>query len=149
MNNNKGITLMSLVLYVAVMVIVIGVMGAILSDFYNNNNTMQEDTEDILKFNKFNTYFLKEIKSFGNAVDSIDEDGNYILFTSGNSVSFSNNKVYYNTKEICNGVESINIAFRKFQNDEGEEIEDKTIIDINFKLKKFNKVISYKIEDIY
>ena len=149
MRNNKGITLMSLVLYIAVMVIVIGVMSAILSDFYNNNNTMQEDTEDILEFNKFNTYFLKEIKSFGNSVDSIDEDGNYILFTSGNSFSFSNNKIYYNTKEICNGVESVNIAFRKSQNDEGEEIEDKTIIDINFKLKKFNKVISYTIEDIY
>ena len=149
MNNNKGITLMSLVLYVAVMVIVIGVMGAILSDFYNNNNTMQEDTEDILEFNKFNTYFLKEIKAFGNSVDNIDEDGKYILFTSGNSFSFSNNKIYFNTKEICNGVEDINISFGKSKNEEGIEVEEKTLISINLIFKNFTKNINYKIEDIY
>ena len=96
MKSNKGITLVSLVIYVIVMIIVIGVMGAVSSNFYKNTNSMQVDTEEILEFNKFNTYFLKEIKAPKNTVDTIGNEGEYILFESGNSFSFSNNIIYYN-----------------------------------------------------
>ena len=59
MRKENGITLISLLVYVTVMIIVIGALNIIINEFYNNNNTIQEGTEEILEFNKFNTYFLK------------------------------------------------------------------------------------------
>lgn len=144
MKSDIGITLMALVIYVIVMMIVIGVMSAILNNFYNNTNNMQADTEDILEFNNFNTYFLKEIKSAGNSVDSIDNEKKYILFTSGNSFSFSNGEVYYNDIEICKGIKKFEIL----QGKNGNGL-DKDIIYVTLGFKNFTKSINYKIEEIY
>ena len=58
MKEQKGITLVSLIIYIVVMIIVIAVMGTIVKQFYENTNEVQQDTEDILEFNKFNTYFI-------------------------------------------------------------------------------------------
>ena len=105
---------------------------------------MQADTEDILEFNNFNTYFLKEIKSAGNSVDSIDNEKKYILFTSGNSFSFSNGEVYYNDIEICKGIKKFEIL----QGKNGNGL-DKDIIYVTLGFKNFTKSINYKIEEIY
>ena len=142
MKSQKGITLVSLVVYVIVMMIVLGVIGTIITNFYQNTDTIQADTEDIVQFNKFNTYFLKQIKSKGNTVDSITD--NYILFKSGNSFSFTNNKIYYNDIQICNGVQEFTILSGK----NGDGI-DKSIVFVNINFENFTKAMNYKIEEIY
>jgi len=142
MKNQKGITLVSLVIYVIVMLIVIGVMSSIINNFYKNTDAIQGNVEEVVEFNKFNNYFLKEVKTRNNTVDNISE--NYILFTSGNSFSISNNIIYYNNVEICNGVQSMEITLGK----NGDEI-DKTIVNVSINFNNFNKSISYKIEEIY
>lgn len=145
MKSNKGITLVSLVVYIIVMIIVIGVMGAIASNFYNNTNSMQVDTEEILEFNNFNTYFLKEIKAPENAVDTIGNEGEYILFESGNSFSFSDNKIYYNDMKICEKVQRMKIESLVDEN--GNIIDDVIHVEITF--SGFSKSMNYKVEDIY
>ena len=142
MKENKGITLISLLVYVIVMIIVIGVMSSIINSFYENTDTIKADTEDIIEFNKFNTYFLKEIKKNNNSVDNIQD--NYILFTSGNSFSLVNKKIYYNNIEVCNGINEFKISLGK--NGDGQ---DNTIINISITLNNFKKSINYKIENIY
>ena len=96
MKQEKGITLVSLIMYVAVMIIVLAVMSSVITNFYKNNQSLDARVEEILEFNKFNTYFLKEIKLYNNNIDSIkSEDGKtYILFSSGNSFLFDMNKIY-------------------------------------------------------
>ena len=107
MKEQKGITLVSLIIYIIVMIIVIAVMGTMATQFYENTNEVQQDTEDILQFSKFNTYFLKEIKTIGNKVDTIDENGTYIVFSTGNCFVFSNGSIYYNDIEICKNVQNV------------------------------------------
>lgn len=149
MKSEKGITLASLIIYIIVMIMVLGVLGTIVNEFYENTDSMEKDTEEILEFNKFNTYFLKEIKSVGNSVDTIsNSEKKYILFSSGNSFSFSDNTIYYNSLEICKNVEDINFEYGKYTNGE-EEIIDESIIKIYIKFKEFEKTLSYKIEEIY
>lgn len=142
MRREKGITLVSLVIYVIAMLIVIAVMTSIINNFYNNTDSVQGNVEEVVKFNKFNNYFLKEVKTKNNEVDNISN--NYILFTSGNSFSISNNVIYYNNIEICDGVQSMEIKLGK----DGDGA-DKTIINVSISFSDFNKSISYKIEDIY
>lgn len=142
MKNQKGITLVSLILYVVVMTIVIAVMSSIISSFYKNTDTMQGNVGEIVEFSKFNNYFLKEVKTKNNKVDRIDTS--YILFSSGNSFSISNNAIYYNSIKICNNVQSMEIKSGKDGNG-----EDESIINVTLNFENFNKSINYKIETIY
>ena len=48
MKNQKGITLVSLVLYVIIMTIVLGVMSVILDSFYNNTEAVQGNVQEIV-----------------------------------------------------------------------------------------------------
>lgn len=140
MKNEKGITLASLALYIVVMIIVLGIMSSIISTFYSNTEGMNAKVQELVEFNKFNINFLKEIKSYNNSVDSIANDATYIVFTSGNSFSFSNNKIYYNNLKIASDVKKV-----KF---ECIDYETK-IIKVTVEFESFSKTIEYKIENIY
>jgi len=144
MRTEKGITMISLVVYVAVMTVVIGVMSSIITNFYQNTDAVQENIQEIVEFSKFNNYFLKEVKTIDNKVDHISTDNNYILFTSGNSFSISNDEIYYNNIKICDNVQSMQISLGK----NGNGI-NKSIINVTLIFESFNKSISYKLENIY
>jgi len=144
MKQQKGITLMSLVIYVAVMLVIIGIMSAITTDFSKNMDTVQGNVQEIVEFSKFNNYFLKEVKTTNNKVDHISEDNTYILFTTGNSFSILDNKIYFNNIKICEQVQEMQITFGQ----NGDEV-DKSIVNVTLNFKNFNKSISYKMEDIY
>ena len=144
MKEEKGITLVSLVVYIIVMVIIIAVMTTIINSFYQNTETVQGNVQEIVEFNKFNNYFLKEVKTKNNKVDSVDT--NYILFASGNSFSISNNGIYYNNIKICNNVQNIEFMLEQDMEDTDEEY---SIINVHLNFGKFNKSIKYKIENIY
>jgi len=144
MKKEKGITMISLVVYVAVMTVVIGVMSTIITNFYQNTDTVQGNVQEIVEFSKFNNYFLKEVKASNNKVDHVSNDNTYILFTSGNSFSIANNKIYYNNIKICDEVQSMQISLGK----NGNGI-DKSIVNVTLIFESFNKSISYKIENIY
>lgn len=143
MKKEQGITLTALVIYVIVMIIAIGVISTIINQFYKNTNSIEADTKEILEFNKFSTYFLKEVKTKGNKVDTIISD-KYILFETGNSFSLSGNKIYYNNVEICNGAESLTIL----QGKNGDGV-NKDIVYITVNFKNFTESMNYKIEEIY
>lgn len=145
MKNQNGITLTSLVIYVIVMIMVIGVMTSISAMFYNNTENLNEDTKDMVEFNNFNNYFVKEIKSANNKVNSIAEDGTYILFDTGNSFSFKNNTIFYNDLEIARNVNNTN--FNYYINSEGKE--EKDVIAVNIEFNNYSKQINYKVEEIY
>ena len=151
MSNEKGITLTSLIVYVVVMIIVLVIMSSILNNFYSNTESTYANVKDALKFNKFNIYFLKEVKLYDNAVDTInfENDTPYILFTSGNAFIFDNNKIYYNNIEICDRVKNVSFTYGTIIDENGKEIEDRTIIKADLKFENFNKIINYKLENIY
>lgn len=144
MKKEKGITMVSLVIYVAVMTIVIALMSKIITNFYKNTDTMQGNLQNVVEFNKFNIYFLKEVKTTDNKVDHISNDNPYILFSSGNAFSINDGIIYYNNIKICENVQSMQFSLGK----DGNGI-DRSIINVTLNFKNFNKSISYKIENIY
>ncbi len=143
MKKCKGITLMSLIIYISVLFIIIGIMSSIIKNFYENNTGINDRTKEILEFNKFNTYFLKEIKKTGNKVESTikQEEKNYILFKTGNSFSLRNGIIYYNNIKICDGVSDLSFNY----NPNEENIISAKVTFNN----SFSKEITYKIEEIY
>lgn len=151
MKSEKGITLVSLVTYIAVMIIVLVVMNSIITIFYNNNQGVRLSVKEIIEFNKFNIYFLKEIKAYNNSVDTIDsKDGNpYIIFESGNSFLFKDNRIYYNNIIICSNLKNVKFENETNYRDDGEEEIDKSIVIVSLEFENFRKTMKYKIENIY
>lgn len=141
MKNNKGVTLVSLLLYVCVLIIMLSIMSIITTEFYNNTEDVQEDVQEIIEFNKFNSYFLKEVKTKNNKVDTVGN--NYILFTTGNSFKIDNNIIYFNNVKVCEKVKTMNISLH----DNGDKEDN--IIEITLEFKHFIKTIRYTLENIY
>lgn len=145
MRNNRGITLTSLVIYIIVMIIVIAVISSISLMFYNNTQNLTGQTRDMIEYNNFNNYFINEIKTANNNIDQISDDGTYILFTSGNSFSLKNNKIYFNEVVIASNVNSVNFGY--YTNDQGETKDD--IVTVNMEFPEYKKQMNYKVEEIY
>ncbi len=111
MKTNKGITMLSLVVYVAVFLVVIAVVANISSFFYKDITTMDAETTSDYEYNKLNLYLLEETKKTGNEIVSVNSD--YVEFSSGNIFKKQSNKIYFieqsnDTKMLlCDNVEEL------------------------------------------
>lgn len=145
MKKESGVTLNSLVIYIIVMITVIGIMSSVTTMFYTNVKDLDANSIEISKYNDFNNYFIKEIKSHGNSIDTIGNDGDYILFKSGNSFSYKNNNIYYNDLKIVSGVKNMSFAYYEDQ----QQNVSHDIVTVNIAFDKYTKQMNYKVEEIY
>ena len=109
MKSQKGITLISLTIYVLVMAIVVGVVAIISTFFYSNMNNTTQDLDPITEYTKFNSFFSDEVNHSN--IKILDcgttEDGqNYIAFDNGVQYTFipENQGIYRNQVKIAKGV---------------------------------------------
>lgn len=116
MKNQKGITLTALTIYVIVFMIVIGIVATLTSYFYKNVMNFDETTKSYSEINKFNMYFLKDIKEKGVTIQNFieDDENNKIgitLYNSNNYTTnvykFENKAIYRNGTIICKNINSI------------------------------------------
>ncbi len=98
MKSQKGITLTSLIIYVLVVIVVTGILATIMANFQSNLKEINGKASREAEFDKFNVYFIKEVKILGNKVSTISEAKNEIVFESGNKYTFreSDNSIYLN-----------------------------------------------------
>ena len=107
MKCEKGITLTALTIYVIVFIFVIGIVATITSYFYNNVINFDETTKSYAEINKFNMYFLQDIKEQGITIQNIIEEENQntgiALYNSKKfesiTYSFNNNSIYRNRRK--------------------------------------------------
>lgn len=126
MKSEKGITLISLIIYMIVMCLVVSML-AIFSDlFYSNTNYLKENSKYMSEYNKFNMYFIEDIKNNKNLLTI---ENNKIEFEDGtvyNYKSDSDYSIYRNKVKICT-----NIAYCKFtQTEETINNTTKKIINV-------------------
>lgn len=137
---SKGITLTTIIVYIVIMLIIIAFISRITSNFYSRTKNMEQVTTDISELNVFNTYFTKEVKLPGNKINRFDNINKaYIIFNSGNIFTFKDDKIFYNTLQICSNVK--NVSF-EYSND---------IITVTIEFGTFlnEKIMYYKVEEIY
>lgn len=137
MKYNEGITLTSVVIYVIVMLIVVGTVGTITGFFYSSTQNLEKSANSLGEFNKFNTYFLNEVKLKGNAIERIDE--NRIVFTSGTTFALVDGALYKDMVKICTSVKAC--QFETYKQ------EEKTIIRVYLEVgNDFAKTIEYVMD---
>lgn len=139
MKNQKGITLVSLSIYVIGITIIVGIVATVTSFFYSNTQSINDSASSIGEFNKFNLEMIRETKLDGNTVTRITDDQHRIVFSSGTVFTFANNGIYKNKVKICSNV--TNCIFNKSMQ------EEKEVITTLFEMDNFAKTMEYVINN--
>jgi len=136
MKSEKGVTLISLLTYIAVLLTVMVVIGRITGTFNKNLDNIDSGNQAASDFSKVNYCFLQETKNSqdgksitacisqmrrsndsytfpkSDAETKEDTSGTAIKFLkSQNVISYINKKIYYNKTKICDNVETFNINY--------------------------------------
>lgn len=138
MKNNKGITLISLIVYVIAMTIVVSIISTITSFFYKNINVEDIETDTTTQFTKFSSIFTNEINMENNIVIDYktytenDSKISYIIFSSGNQYTFKaeNKAVYKNNIKICENIDDCDFS--------SEFVNSKYSVRVNFKTRSID-----------
>ena len=143
MKSEKGITLTSLVIYIVVATIVIGTMAIVSSFFFSNMNLIKNQDQYAIEFNKFNMFFINDVKKNKTA----QVQNNQIVFEDGTTYQYSSQeqKIYRNNEEIAKQVQSLNFTTENYQ------VANTTKILINVEMsigdtENFNKTIQYVLK---
>ena len=109
--SEKGVTLISLIIYVLILVIVVSMLSAVSSVFFNNTEYLTNNAKYISEFNKFNMYFIEDVKKNKSA----EVTSNQIKFEDGTVYTYVLNDrgIYRNKVKICE-----NIAYCMFEDEE-------------------------------
>lgn len=119
MKNEKGVTLISLTVYIIVMALVVGVLAIITTFFYKNTIDIK-DIDPITEYITFNTFITDEINH--SDINVVECKDNYIVFSNGVQYTFipANKGIYRNKVKICRGIE--NCSFETGRENENDVI---------------------------
>lgn len=110
----KGITLVSLIMYIVAMTLIVVVIATISRSFYKNISQFGNSDSIELKVEKFNTFFLKQINTASTTVSSCNTTK--IVFSDGTNYEYKNNAIYYGTSDkslkLCDGVTDLKFEYR-------------------------------------
>lgn len=149
MKSEKGITLVSLTVYLIAMTIVVAIVAVISRYFYTNTKTIGESVDHITEYTQFNSFFSDEVNhenikvlecktNYENPDDMNSKVINsYIVFDNGVQYTFikENQGVYRNNVKISRGVEKCT-----FEN----VLENgKMVVKVNFKVKEKSRETTY------
>lgn len=115
MKNNKGITLVSLIIYIIGMTIIVALIATLTSFFYKNIDVSQINN-DTTQYTKFSSIFLEEINIKNNSVidcKPLTDGVSYIIFSSENQYTYDANSksIYKNNVKICDNVEMCEFSY--------------------------------------
>lgn len=139
MRSNRGITLTSLIMYVALILIALGILAVLRSNFQSSVKELNQQGTNNYEFDKFNVSFLQEVKKDGNGISSVN--ASEIIFTTNNKYTFKDNCIYLNdTIKIAENIDSLSFST--------ELIDKKIVIKVTVKPKKSEeKVVEYVLNN--
>ena len=111
MKSEKGVTLISLIIYVIAMLITVTVITIVTAYFSKNIDIQPENYTYFSEFTKIESYFSREANFEKNRILYVSPDTDieecYIALSSGNQYTFikENKAIYQNNVKIASGVE--------------------------------------------
>lgn len=138
MKSEKGVTIISLIIYVIVLSIVIGMVAIISGAFMDSVDDAEMYTDPIEQYTTFNSYFSEEVNHPGLEVSQCEDD--YILFSNGVQYSFisENRGIYKDKVKICRNIDNCNFS---------QLIENgKTVIIVEFSVEGQSRTTKYTLK---
>ncbi len=157
MKSDKGITIITLIIYVILLMFVIIGVSTVTTSFYTNVDEYGKESEDVISFSKFNMYFINDIKKPNLEVEDVAD--NYIILSydtkaeqeieieqSGIEISdknkiqvqysMQNNSLYRDKVKICDNVDDIKFSYDSVRN----------AIEVHVIIGDYEKKTEYAIE---
>lgn len=138
MKSQKGITLISLTIYVIVMAIVIGVIAIVTGVFFKSLQQSNFYTDPIAEYTAFNSYFSEEVNHPGLKILNCED--NYVAFDNGIVYTFSeeNQGIYRNQVKICKDIEQCTFS---------ETIKNgKQVVEVRIKAGSQDRTTTYTLK---
>lgn len=144
MKSQKGITMASLGVYIVVSIIVVATLATIMANYKNSIKTMDNDAEYSSEYNKFNLYFLEEVKKPENSsmeraisIGTKENEYNSIKFKTGNEFMYKiKEEILYLNKSTGEEIKLIkNVKKCTFEfNGIDHEANGKNVIRVNIQI---------------
>ena len=110
MKSENGITLMALIIYIVLTLLVVTMLATISTMFLNNTEFLEESSKYTNEFNKFNMYFIEDVKN-NKKTYSLSENGKKLVFVDGTTYIYQDNAIYRDKVKICDNI--TNCVFTK------------------------------------
>lgn len=139
MKSEKGISLVSLIIYILAMAIITGILTVITNFFYSDILNTQINVDVIVEYTKFNSHFSEEVNKPN--IKIVESNSDYIVFDNGVQYTYvqQNKAIYKNEVEICNGVEHCTFSEKI--------VNGKSVIEVIIMLGKDVKNITYTLKN--
>ena len=117
---NRGITLMILIIYMILTTVIIGILATLTVNFRRNINNVNEKTSYETEFDKINLQMIQETKIEKNFIDKTTITNTSITFANGNTYSYSaeDKAIYLNNIKIAENITDIDF---NIQQDNGRQ----------------------------
>lgn len=129
MKSEKGVTLVSLTIYIIAMVITVTIITIVTSYFYKNVDVTGEKYTYFAEFTRFESYFSEESNQKGNRILEVSDAGTqtYLALSSGNQYTYipANKAIYQNNVKIASGVEQCTFTEKTVNGNEAIEVKIK------------------------
>lgn len=146
MKNQKGVTLISLTIYIIALTVVIAILSVVSTYFYKNVNDTQNDITPLTEFTNFNTYFSEDVNTTsvtylttGENEETGDEYYTYVALVNEDNLKVikyiyvKKDKTIYRDTEDAKIPVARNVTDCKFE--EGEQADNnKTKFNITIKI---------------
>lgn len=144
MKSEKGVTIISVTIYVIGMLLAVTVISVLTGYFYTNIDISSKSYDISKQYTKFNSYFTEEVNKSGNTIldlkvtdEGTENEISYILFSSGKQYTFikKNKGIYIENIKIATNIDEC--KFEKKQSGE------KTSIIVQIIAGNYNRTTSY------
>lgn len=139
LNQEDGITLTTLVIYIVIFFIVITIMTVVSAFFHKNVAQVKEPPQYIAEFNKFAMFFVIDVKNNNDATFISD---NEIQFEDGTIYRYEDNSIYRNEVQIARFINNFKFEKKEYT----ENNFTKKIVNVNAKLGREKNYIRRNID---
>ena len=117
MKKNRGITLISLIIYIILSIMVLGMLTVLSTHFKDNIGNLDISTVHDTEFDKLNLQLLKETKTENNYIDQEQTTTMKLVFTNGNTYTYESDAIYLNDNiKIAENIEAFSFEISNENN---------------------------------
>lgn len=142
MKSEQGVTLTSLVIYIAVATVLISTMAVMSSHFFANIQLVKNQSDYVVEYNKFNMFFIQDVKA--NKAASII--GTTIVFEDGTKYEYKNESIYRNDKKIAKNIRTASFEPATYTVNNVTKNLIKVNLNIGVEKKSYQKQIEYVLK---
>lgn len=142
MKSEQGVTLTSIVIYIAVATVLISTMAVMSSHFFANIQLVKNQSDYVVEYNKFNMFFIQDVKA--NKAASII--GTTIVFEDGTKYEYKDESIYRNDKKIAKNIRTASFEPATYTVNNVTKNLIKVNLNIGVEKKSYQKQIEYVLK---